>query len=201
MQQIRHCRLFLASMLVLLVFSIVAGCGCIKRSPTDNVSQDQPNAKTADAAQPKNQPTADLARWTEYFSRTLEDPQMEADEAWGLFSSGGMTGLGQGQRMIFSKSQKQTGRVRTVQPGGRDIQVDRDVTGDAWKLFKESINSADTLKDVSREGFDQYEFEYWHAVVESGKAKVIKKVMMKGLDEKETPAHNALIKAFQVISK
>lgn len=143
----------------------------------------------------------DVEKWKAEFSKNFEDRVVDGDEAWGLFSSGGLSGQGVGHVMVFSVNDEKSSRIRVVPMGGQAIGTDKEVAGEAWNSFLKQVAGAESLSDVVKEGFDVYEYEYVNLKRVSGKVQVAKKLVMRAVDDQQNKEHSALIIAFRTIAK
>ena len=185
---------------LILSITLLLSCGvssCIKQTTSTNeVREDQTSS-----GQKLNLRSPDVEKWKTEFSKNFEDLLVDGDEAWGLFSAGGLSGQGVGHFMVFATKEGKSGRIRIVPIGGTSVGADEEIAGDRLDTFSKQMSVATSLSSVEKEGFDVYEYEYINLKRVSGKVQIVKNIKMRGIDNVQYKDHTALINAFKTIAK
>lgn len=115
------------------------------------------------------------------------------DEAWGLFSTGGWSDVG--QVIVFAVKDGTRAELRVIKPNDTALESQAILDRKTLKKLKKEFAKAASLKDVDEDMFDGLIFEYIH-VVRDGAAglKLVKRLYYKSNGREPHPVHETLIK-------
>lgn len=133
------------------------------------------------------------AKWQEVFAK--RGKELDAVEAWGLFSAGGW--VDDGQLMIFVASDGRAD-IEFVPPGGQAV-VNRTAIGAAEvQTLRQKLAEIDQLDDHITASYDAVEYELVHLIPVADTGLAIKTRIMMVLPSKEkAPRHDAVLTALK----
>lgn len=142
-------------------------------------------------------PAKDGARvggfWQKRLVERLETEKL--DDAWGVFSEGGWSDVG--QVMLLASKDKSKFILMTVKPNDREKSDTKAFVKSQWDTLVPVIEKASTLGDIDEQMFDGLIYEYVHFTRDpSGQIKVAKRVYIKSTGREPHKDHDALVKAF-----
>jgi len=131
--------------------------------------------------------------WQKRLIERLETEKL--DEAWGVFSEGGWSDVG--QVMLLASKDKSKFLLLTVKPNDREKSGTKAFSKSQWDTLGPVIENASTLGDIDEQMFDGLIYEYVHFTRDpNGQVKVAKRVYIKSTGREPHKDHDALVKAF-----
>lgn len=183
---------------IFAVLVLQVACGCVY----GNAEADSPPSDAAApvAASPSAPRGAEVAiKWQDHMLAEL-NRSTGMTEAWGVFSEGGWSNAG--QVMVLFNADRTTRRLLIVPSNKAAVSVDRSLTDSELSALADACKDAESLADVDIPSFDGLIFEIVHVVRDAdGKASVKKRILLRNPGAKPTPAHDAVVAAFQALKK
>jgi hypothetical protein len=131
--------------------------------------------------------------WQKRLIERLEAEKL--DEAWGVFSEGGWSDVG--QVMLLANKNKSKFLLLTVKPNDREKSDSKAFTKGQWDTLWPVIDKASSLGDIDEQMFDGLIYEYVHFTRDAnGQVKAAKRVYIKSTGREPHKDHDALVKAF-----
>jgi hypothetical protein len=181
------------TLLSLLMCGLLVACsGCILGS-----MQQGSHDETAPVAEPSPAPTGPRVQptWQERMEKLLNE-RPPGSEAWGLFSTGGWADAG--QVLVFVVNGE--AHLALVEPAADEFTHERPLKEAELAALRSSIEKSRDLQSLEKQAFDGLRWEFVQMRRDNAEVQVTRRVFMNnpGADP-QSPGHNALIDAFQIL--
>lgn len=140
------------------------------------------------------------ADWQERMLKLLANNKDGLTQAWGLFSEGGWSNVG--QVIVLASPDGRKRRLITGAPNAEDLVggSERELKAGEWQKIERQIQAAQKLPNINETMFDGLIFEFVSAKRErSSQTKITHRLYIKQTGNTPHPAHDALINAFQAL--
>jgi hypothetical protein len=132
-------------------------------------------------------------RWQKQLIDRLKSEKF--DEAWGMFSEGGWSDVG--QVMLLANGSRDKFVLLTVKPNEKEGFDTKAFSKNQWESLSKFIEKSATLGDIDEPMFDGLVYEYVHLRRDAeGKVTLAKRVYIKSTGREPHQDHDALVKAF-----
>lgn len=177
--------------LALIATALSLHVGCV----TPALAKGGKNRKAAEPERPL--PAMEGARVGGHWQKKLIDRlgSEKFDEAWGMFSEGGWSDVG--QVMLLTNNNRDKFVLLTVKPNEKEGFDTKAFSKNQWENLAKFIEKAATLGDIDEPMFDGLVYEYVHFKRDpEGKISLTKRVYIKSTGRVPHIDHDALVKAF-----